>query len=74
MTVDNHQQVFLIGDLNFRINALTRQQVLEKIEANKCDELLKEDDLIVAFERYRKNPGAIENKHMEFLFKNFMEG
>ena len=64
----------MIGDLNFRINALTRDQVLAKVQANKCSELLKEDDLVMAFEKYRQSPKSVDNKHIEFLFKSFMEG
>ena len=31
MAIENHQQVILLGDLNFRINTMTRQEVMAEI-------------------------------------------
>jgi len=52
MAVENHQQAILLGDLNFRINSMTRAEVLQKIEKEKIGELLDQDDLVLAFDRY----------------------
>jgi hypothetical protein len=40
MAIENHNQVFLLGDLNFRINTMTRNQVMERIEKDRINELL----------------------------------
>lgn len=37
MAIENHEQVIFLGDLNFRINAFTREEVLQRINGNKCD-------------------------------------
>jgi endonuclease/exonuclease/phosphatase family metal-dependent hydrolase len=55
MTVDNHEQVILMGDLNFRINAFTRQEAMEKIKQGRFTELIREDDLSLAFEKFNAN-------------------
>ena len=40
MGIENHQHAIVLGDLNFRINALSRQEVMEKIKQGKISELL----------------------------------
>lgn len=49
MAVENHDQVILMGDMNFRINAFSREQVLQLIFNEQCDQILQEDDLIISF-------------------------
>lgn len=75
MGIENHEQVFFLGDLNFRINAFSREQVLQRIEAGAFDQLLAEDDLFLAFNRFealRKLPA--ENRFQDLFFRHFQEG
>jgi hypothetical protein len=55
MGIENHTQVFFLGDLNFRINDLSRIQVMQKIEQKKIDELLKEDDYTKSIKQFNFN-------------------
>jgi hypothetical protein len=73
MTVDCHDQVILMGDLNFRINALTRDQVIEKISQNRSEDLLQEDDLILSFEKFNlmNRKLQMENKYQDMFFRNY---
>lgn len=68
MTIEKHEQVFLLGDLNFRIDAMNREQVLSKINGNRFDEILREDDLIKAFDLYNNTPKQMQNKYQDMLF------
>lgn len=75
MAVENHDQVILMGDLNFRINALTREQVLQHIYNDQCDLILKEDDLIISFQNFNQNrKQQLENRHLDMFFRQFQEG
>ena len=40
MAIENHNQVILLGDLNFRINTMTRQEVMSCIQKNDINKLL----------------------------------
>ena len=73
MAVENHQQVLLMGDLNFRINAYSRKEVIEKINDSKLDDLIKEDDLIVAFDKFNavNRKQIMDNRYMDMFFRNF---
>ena len=71
MTVDTHSQVILMGDLNYRINALNRDQVCEKVKQNKCEDLLKEDDLIMAFDKFNINKKSLDCRFQDMLFRQF---
>lgn len=76
LTVENHDQVLLMGDLNFRINAFSRDEVIDKIKKNKREELLNEDDLIVSFEKFNQmtRKQQMENRYQDMFFTNFQEG
>ena len=63
-----------MGDLNFRIDAFTREEVLEKIKSRKLEDLLAEDDLIKAFDKYNFTPSSSSENFTHMLFQNFMEG
>ena len=45
-----------MGDLNFRIDAYSREEVLQKIKQGKIEDLLEEDDLIKAFDKFSFTP------------------
>lgn len=68
MGVENHSQVIVLGDLNFRINAYNREEVLEKIKQKKIDELLEKDDLIKAFDKYNFTPTSQNENFTHMLF------
>ena len=50
MTIEHHDQVILLGDLNFRINTMTRGEVMDRIEKNDINSLLDQDNLVVTFD------------------------
>jgi hypothetical protein len=47
-----------MGDLNFRIDAYSREEVLQKIKQGKIEDLLEEDDLIKAFDKFSFTPSS----------------
>ena len=51
--MENHKQVFLIGDLNFRIKELDREEVIGACQDNNLDSLVDKDTLVVEFDKYR---------------------
>ena len=73
MAIENHKQVLFLGDLNFRINALSRDEVLTKVQTNKLKLLLEEDDLHLAFKNYKPEKYQ-ENIYMDHFLRNFKEG
>ena len=54
MAIENHDQVILLGDLNFRLVDLTRNTILAKIEANDLRPLLNRDALTLARFSHKK--------------------
>ena len=40
MAVENHNQVIILGDMNFRINTMDRAEVIATIEKNDIQALL----------------------------------
>ena len=68
MGIENHQHAIVLGDLNFRIDAFTRQEVLEKIKQRKITELLDQDDLILAFDKFNFTASKNAEKFTEMLF------
>jgi hypothetical protein len=74
MGIENHQHAIVIGDLNFRINAFSRQEVLDRIKSGKINELLDQDDLILAFDKFNFTASKNAEKFTEMLFQNFQEG
>lgn len=49
-----------MGDLNFRIKILSREEVFEKIEENKIDQILNYDGLILSGFYYHQNKSLID--------------
>lgn len=74
MAIENHQQVILLGDLNFRINTMTRQEVMDRIRKGDINNLLDQDNLVVTFDQMSKTKKCLENKYQDMLFKQFQEG
>ena len=62
MTVENHNHVFLMGDLNFRISNLSRAQILEQIRKNDMATLLDQDTLTLARFNYKKGVQMLAKK------------
>ena len=52
MGIETHDNVIVMGDLNYRINDLTRQQVIDLCDQNKILDIINEDDLIKARDAY----------------------
>ena len=75
MGVENHHQVILLGDLNFRINSMTRQEVLDKVLNGDMTQALDQDDLVLAFDQhaFTVNKSA-ESKFHDMFFTQFQEG
>ena len=74
MTIEHHDQVILLGDLNFRINTMTRGEVMDRIEKNDINSLLDQDNLVVTFDQMSNTKKSLENKYQDMLFKQFQEG
>ena len=64
MGIEHHDQVIVMGDLNYRINDLSRQQVIELCNQNKISEIINEDDLTKARDAYNfsLHSQSFENK------------
>lgn len=64
--------MFFIGDLNFRINAFSREEVMQRIKQNNHDTLLAEDDLYLAFKKFEAHKKIpMENKFQDMFFRHF---
>jgi len=63
MAIENHNQVILLGDLNFRINTMTRQEVMSCIQKNDINKLLDQDNLVVTFDQMSNSKKSLENKY-----------
>lgn len=74
MAIEHHDQVILLGDLNFRINTMTREEVMERIEKKDINSLLDQDNLVVTFDQMSNTKKSLENKYQDMLFKQFQEG
>ena len=48
MAIEKHDQVFLMGDLNFRIKELTKDEVFDNISKNNLSTILNKDGLILS--------------------------
>jgi hypothetical protein len=57
-----------MGDLNFRIDAFSRETVLKKIKNGELDHLLEEDDLIKAFDKFNFTPSSSNENFTHMLF------
>jgi hypothetical protein len=71
MGLENHSQAIVLGDLNFRIDAYTREEVIERIKSNNLGEILDQDDLIKAFDRFKTQTSTGSDKFTDLLFTNF---
>mmetsp|Transcript_16961 Transcript_16961/g.26122 ORF Transcript_16961/g.26122 Transcript_16961/m.26122 type:complete len:255 (-) Transcript_16961:149-913(-) len=76
MTVEKHSQVILLGDLNFRIGMLSREEVIEKCKQKQIAELLCQDTLVLAFDKYHSTTVQPSDTGFftEMLFRSFQEG
>jgi hypothetical protein len=68
MGIEHHQHAIVLGDLNFRIDAFSRKEVLERIKSGKINELLDQDDLILAFDKFNFTASKSVEKFTEMLF------
>ena len=59
MTIDFHEHVVLMGDLNYRISGLNRKEVFQKIETKSINDLLDKDALSISRYNYRKDKDQI---------------
>ena len=59
MTIDFHEHVVLMGDLNFRISGLNRKEAFQRIERNNIVELFDKDALSLSRYNYRKDKDQI---------------
>ena len=76
MAIENHSQAILMGDLNFRMQDMTREKALDLIKKGEIRQLLEQDALLRAFDKHStsqvsKTP---ESKYQDLLFQQFMEG
>mmetsp|Transcript_16082 Transcript_16082/g.27153 ORF Transcript_16082/g.27153 Transcript_16082/m.27153 type:complete len:319 (-) Transcript_16082:43-999(-) len=75
MTIENHSQAIILGDLNFRIGDMERDEVLNKVRQERIQDLLDRDDLIKAFD---KSCFAMvkrqDSPYQDMLFSQFQEG
>lgn len=74
MSVERHEQVFLLGDLNFRVDGFSREQVLALIHEKKISDILQEDDLVKLFDKFNLKQVKFNNKYADMLFRRFQEG
>ena len=58
-----------MGDLNFRINTMTRQEVMDRIEKEDINNLLDQDNLVVTFDQMSNTKKSLDNKYQDMLFK-----
>ena len=70
MTIDHHEHVLLMGDLNFRIQGMDREEVFQKINQHRLVELLDQDTLSLARFNYRKDKSKVHIKLKESTRKN----
>ena len=59
----------MLGDLNFRINTMTRQEVMGSIEKEDINKLLDQDNLVVTFDQMSNTKKSLDNKYQDMLFK-----
>lgn len=66
--MENHQVVFLFGDLNYRIN-MPREVVMTSVMKKSYDILKDQDELIQSVKQYKDSP------ELQFqLYRDFTEG
>lgn len=67
-----------MGDLNFRINALNRNEVLDRIKNDKLLDLLQEDDFKKEQNKFYANrkvePSNQNQKFQKMFFADYQEG
>lgn len=66
--MENHQVVFLFGDLNYRIN-LPREVVASSVDRKAYDILKENEELILLFNQYKDS-----NEQQFQLYRDFTEG
>mmetsp|Transcript_3819 Transcript_3819/g.2842 ORF Transcript_3819/g.2842 Transcript_3819/m.2842 type:complete len:173 (-) Transcript_3819:420-938(-) len=66
--VENHQQVFIFGDLNYRINQ-PNEVVRPACEKKQYQGLKESDELMVAFKQFKN---SVDPQH--YLYKEYTEG